>query len=241
LPDVLSEAPCEQAFFFRCSGYPFDVTPRKLDHVALYVADPDAVAASLLAQLPFRVIEESDEFLLVGRDPELGKLTLFRADGPRESGALRRVGIGIPCGTVERTIDLGDDLELALVPSDPDGEVELDHVALVVHDPASSAREWLEFGFAPAPKGHNGVLRVRVGPQHVELHPGSPPETHGRPLLNHLGLLVDSFDDVRREVARRDLQVNRVVDAENSRALFLSGPDGVELEYIEHKLSFALA
>jgi hypothetical protein len=35
--------------------------------------------------------------------------------------------------------------------------------------------------------------------------------------------------------------VDKVVDADNSRALFVTGPDGVHLEYIEHKPSFALA
>jgi hypothetical protein len=216
--------------------------PEKLDHVALYVSDPAETAARILAQLPFRIIEESDEFVLVGRDPELGKLTLFAAeeDGAREPGVLRSVGIGIPCGTVERTLYLDDGLRLELTPSDPEGEVDLTRVTLLSPDPAASARGWLELGFEPAPKAVNGALRVRVGPQHLELVEGSPSPTE-RPLLNHLGVLVESFDDVRRSVEETGLEVNRVVDAENSRALFVCGPDGVELEYIEHKPSFALA
>jgi catechol 2,3-dioxygenase-like lactoylglutathione lyase family enzyme len=216
------------------------VRPRKPDHVALFVTDPEAVAARIMAQPPFRVIEETDEFVLVGRDPLLGKLTLFRAEGAREPGALRSVGIGVPCGTAERTLEVGDGLKLELVPTDPDGEVELEHVVLLTPDPASSARSWLEFGFEPVPKGASGAPRVRVGEQHVEFHRGSPRGTDRR-LLNHLGLLVESFDDVRRSAEEQELHVNRVVDAENSRALFLHGPDGVELEYIEHKPSFALA
>jgi len=214
--------------------------PEKLDHVALHVSDPETVAGLILAQLPFRILEETDEFFLVGRDPMLGKLTLFHAEPPREPGVLERVGIGIPCGTVERTIDLGDGLQLRLVPTDPEGEVELDHLALVIPDPAASARAWLEFGFEPAAKGRGGVPRVRVGEQHIELHAGSPART-SRPLLNHVGLRVDSLEDARRSVEALGLDLNRVVEAENSRALFLSGPDGVELEYIEHKPSFAFA
>jgi catechol 2,3-dioxygenase-like lactoylglutathione lyase family enzyme len=212
------------------------VTPEKLDHVALFVPDPDAVAARLLAQLPFRVIESTDEFVLVGRGPEYGKLTLFRAPAPRDRGVLRRIGIGIPCGTVERTIDLGDGLELELVPADPEGEVDLAHVALRTPDPATSAPAWLELGFMPAPRGADGVARVRLGGSYVELHEGSTKPTE-RPLLNHLGLLVESIDEVERE----RFDVIRTVDAENSRAVFVSGPDGVEVEYIEHKPSFALA
>jgi catechol 2,3-dioxygenase-like lactoylglutathione lyase family enzyme len=216
--------------------------PAKLDHVALYVSDADALATRILAQLPFRVIEETEEFVLLGRDTEFGKLTLFRSQdpGPREPGVLRSVGIGIPCATVERTLYLDEGLRLELTPSDPEGEVEVDRVTFLVPDPVASARKWLELGFEPAPKGIHGVVRVNVGGQHVELHPGSPRDTD-RPLLNHLGVLVESFDEVQRAVEDQGLEVNKVVDAENSRALFVTGPDGVELEYIEHKPSFALA
>jgi hypothetical protein len=214
--------------------------PNKLDHIALYVPDPDGVAARILSQLPFRIIEESDEFVLIGRDPELGKLTLFHADPPRDAGVVRSVGIGIPCATVERTIEIGDGLRLDLVPADPEGEVEVAYLAVVTPDSASSARDWLRFGFGPAPKGASGVPHVRLGAQHVELHAGKPEPT-SRPLLNHLGLLVESLDEVRAWVDSTGVAVNREVDAENSRALFLDGPDGIELEYIEHKPSFALA
>ena len=216
--------------------------PEKLDHVALYVTEPEAVAARILAQLPFRIIEETDEFVLLGRDPELGKLTLFEAPGPgpREPGQLRSVGIGVPCATVERTLDLDEGLRLGLTPSDPAGEVEVDHVTLLAPDPVASARRWLELGFQPAPKSASGALRVKVGDQHVELHSGSV-RPIDRPLLNHLGVLVPSFDDVHRAADEEGLDVTKVVDAEHSRALFVNGPDGVELEYIEHKESFALA
>jgi catechol 2,3-dioxygenase-like lactoylglutathione lyase family enzyme len=214
--------------------------PHKLDHVALYVSDPEGVAARILSQLPFRVIEESDEFVLIGRDPELGKLTLFHADPPREAGVVRSVGIGIPAATVERIVDLDDGLRLELVPARPEGEVELAHLAVLTPDPASSAKAWLEFGFEPAPKSSSGVPRVRLGAHSIELHVGTPEPT-GRPLLNHLGLLVDSLDEARSSLDSMGVTVNREVDAENSRALFFDGPDGIELEYIEHKPSFALA
>jgi hypothetical protein len=214
--------------------------PHMLDHIAVYVSDPDRIAAEILSQLPFRVIEESDEFVLIGRDPELGKLTLFHADPPRDSGVVRAVGIGIPAAALERTIHLDDGLRLELVPADPEGEVEVEYLAIVTPDPASSAKAWLEFGFTPAPKSGRGVPRVRLGSQRLELHTGTPEPT-SRPLLNHLGLLVESLDEVRDSIDSMGVAVNREVDAENSRALFLDGPDGIELEYIEHKPSFALA
>jgi hypothetical protein len=214
------------------------VKPEKLDHVALYVPDPGEVAASVLSQLPFRILEQTDEFVLVGRAPEFGKLTFFEAPAPRQRGPLLRIGIGIPAGVEKRTLSLGDEigLELALVPSDPDGEVDLVHVALATEDPSRAAQEWLRLGLEPAPKSDEGVCRVRIGHAFLELHPRSPAATE-RPVLNHLGLLVESIDDVDRD----RLDVIREVDAEHSRAVFVEGPDGVEVEYIEHKPSFALA
>jgi catechol 2,3-dioxygenase-like lactoylglutathione lyase family enzyme len=214
------------------------VKPEKLDHVALYVPDPEGVAASLLSQLPFRILEQTDEFVLVGRAPELGKLTFFEARGSRQRGQLLRIGIGIPAGVEQRAFSLGDDtgLELVLVPSDPGGEIDLVHVALATEDPSRAAQEWLQLGLEPAPKADEGVCRVRIGGAFLELHRASPAKTES-PLLNHLGLLVESIDEVDRD----RLDVIREVDAEHSRAVFVEGPDGVEVEYIEHKPSFALA
>jgi catechol 2,3-dioxygenase-like lactoylglutathione lyase family enzyme len=213
--------------------------PRKLDHVALWVSDPDASASVILSRLPFRLLEEGDDFLLLGRSPELGKLTLFDAPGPRQRGPLVRIGIGIPCGTERSTIELDDDLSLELVPSDPRGEVDLDHVALEVPDPAVSVREWMRLSFEREELAGT-VQRVRLGDAYVELHRGrAEPAEH--PLLNHLGLLVSSIEETRRSLDEHQLPVNREVDAENSHALFVTGPDGVELEYIEHKPSFAHA
>ncbi len=202
--------------------------------------DPETAARALVSRLPFRVIERGDDFVLVGRAPEHGKITLFEADGPRERGVLVGLGVGIP-GALETTrIQLADGLFVALARADDSSaEIELDLVALAVPDPAGSAQLWRDFGFEPE-ASIGGVERVRLGNAVVELHPGRPAQTD-RPYLNHLGLLIDSIDDVRRSVSEHDFDVTREVEGENSFALFLRGPDGVEIEYIEHKPSFALA
>jgi catechol 2,3-dioxygenase-like lactoylglutathione lyase family enzyme len=215
------------------------VNPQRLDHLALYVADPEEVARTLLSRLPFRVIEETDEFVLVGRSPELGKLTLFRADGPRERGSLVNIGIGIPCATASTTLVAGEGLDLELVPSAPDGEVDISHVALRVPDPVRSVRTWLAFGFERA--GTVGPAeRVRLGSTYLVLHPGPVEETR-RPLLNHFGLLVESIDETRRAVANLGFEIEKETEGDESFALFVRGPDDVEVEYIEHKPSYALA
>jgi catechol 2,3-dioxygenase-like lactoylglutathione lyase family enzyme len=214
--------------------------PQRLDHVALYVSDPEQVAARLLSRLPFRVLEETDEFVLVGRAPELGKITLFEAPGPRDRGSLLRLGIGVPYAAESTTLDLDDGLGAILVPGRAEGDVDLDHIALLVSDPEASAAEWVDFGFELADSPTGAVRQVRLGDVALELHRGTPRATD-RPLLNHLGLLVESAEEAERAAEDQDLDVNKVVDAENSKAVFVRGPDGVEVEFIEHKPSFALA
>jgi catechol 2,3-dioxygenase-like lactoylglutathione lyase family enzyme len=185
------------------------------------------------------VIEETDEYTLVGRSPLLGKLTLFGAEGPRGRGALMGIGIGIPGATASTTFDAGEGLEVELVPADRDGEVDISHITFRVPDPARSVRIWLAFGFERA--GTVGpAQRIRLGETYLVLHPGRAQEAP-RPLLGHLGLLVDSVDDTRRAVQNLGFETDREVEDNDSRALFVAGPDGVEVEYVEHKPSFAVA
>jgi catechol 2,3-dioxygenase-like lactoylglutathione lyase family enzyme len=61
-----------------------------------------------------------------------------------------------------------------------------------------------------------------------------------RPLLNHIALLVDSAGDVQHEAERRGVEVDDVKDAPNTFAVFLRGPAGVRIEYVEHKPGFSL-
>jgi len=66
-----------------------------LDHVALWVSDRDRLADFLTTHAGMHVIERTDRFTLVGADARRGKLTLFAAEGDRESGALARVGLRV--------------------------------------------------------------------------------------------------------------------------------------------------
>ncbi|MGZ4409859.1 MAG: hypothetical protein ACXVY6_13920, partial [Gaiellaceae bacterium] len=60
-----------------------------------------------------------------------------------------------------------------------------------------------------------------------------------KPLLNHVAVLVDEVDPVIAEAEKRDI-VDNVVDAANTRAVFVWGPERVRIEYVEHKPGFAL-
>ena len=211
------------------------MNPRTLDHVALWVADRHRMAEVAVDRLGVRVIEQTDRFTLLGADARRGKLTLFDAEGPRERGPLARVGLRVSSlDGRDATVDLGEGLEIVLVEAETDSELDLDHVALVSANPAEAVERWQALGFAPAGEG-----RVEVGGAYLELLAGEPGSPE-RPLLNHIGVLVDSVEEHRADAEDLGIEIDDLVDAPNTIALFVWGPDRVKLEYIEHKPSFSL-
>jgi catechol 2,3-dioxygenase-like lactoylglutathione lyase family enzyme len=220
-----------------------------LDHVALWVEDRDALTDFLTGHLGMHVIERTEKFTLVGADARRGKLTLFAAEGRREPGVLARVGLrvfdleeavaALPPGLSVRRSDgmvafeAPGGLPLALVEVDEGVAYDLDHVAFRVADPQRSFSQLRELGFDV----EDG--RLLAGEAEVRLEPGAPEETE-RPLLNHLGLRVESAEQHIEEAERRGLEIADVVDAANTFAVFVWGPDGIKLEYVEHKPTFSL-
>jgi catechol 2,3-dioxygenase-like lactoylglutathione lyase family enzyme len=204
-----------------------------LDHVALWVEDRDSLAEFLTDRLELHEIDRTDAFTLVGADARRGKLTLFAAEGPRDQGVLARIGIRVPSSEPAETLTAPSGVPLALVPTDEGVPYDLDHVAFRVPDPDAAFAELSELGFVAEDD------RLRVADAYVQLEPGDPGET-SRPLLNHLGLRVESADDQLAEARRRGLEIVDVVDAPNTYAVFVLGPSGIKLEYVEHKASFSL-
>jgi catechol 2,3-dioxygenase-like lactoylglutathione lyase family enzyme len=214
------------------------VEPKTLDHVAFWLADREPVAEFLTSKLGMHVIDRQENFTLVGADARRGKLTLFSAEGPREPGAFKYVGLRVSEVPEQTEFDLGQDVRVRLVEAWTDTEYDLDHVALFSADPAATAEEYGRFGFDPAPPSADGHPRVQVGGAYVEFHPGDPGDPD-KPLLNHLAVLVDSVDEHIAEA--EDMGVlDNVVDAANTRAVFVWGPERVRIEYVEHKPDFAL-
>jgi catechol 2,3-dioxygenase-like lactoylglutathione lyase family enzyme len=211
------------------------MNPLTLDHVALWVADRRRMADTAVERLGVRVIEETDRFTLLGADARRGKLTLFDAEGPREAGPLARIGLRVSSlDGRERSVDLGEGLEIVLVEAETDSELDLDHVALISADPAGAAEQWRALGFASIGDG-----RLEVGGAYLELLPGDPGDPE-HPLLNHIGVLVDSVEEHRADAEDLGIEIDDLVDAPNTIALFVWGPDRVKLEYVEHKPSFSL-
>ncbi len=189
------------------------------------------------------VIANEENFTLLGSDARRGKLTLFDAAGPRQRGLLKHVALrvsdlavarsALPEGSAE-VFDAGEGIFLTLVQAETDVEYDLDHVALWSASPEATAREYERYGFSPA-----GAARVEVGGAFLVFHRGDP-EAVERPLLNHLAVLVDSADDVIADAGGLGIEVESVVDAANTYAAFLWGPERVRIEYVEHKPTFSL-
>jgi catechol 2,3-dioxygenase-like lactoylglutathione lyase family enzyme len=219
------------------------VQPKILDHVAFWVAEREPIVQFLEQHLGMHRIAQEDNFTLMGSNARRGKLTLFDAEGPREPGALEYVALRVsdlaaaradlPDGTTE-VLEVGDGIRVKLVEAPTDVDYDFDHVALFSREPEQTAEDYLRYGFEPA-----GDARVEVGGAYIEFHPGSPGEPE-HPLLNHLAVLVDSADEVLADAGELGIEVESVVDAANTYAAFLWGPERVRIEYVEHKPTFSL-
>jgi catechol 2,3-dioxygenase-like lactoylglutathione lyase family enzyme len=233
------------------------VQPRTLDHVAYWVADRDTIADFVTTHLGMHVIDRTDRFTLVGADARRGKLTLFDAESPRERGALEHVALRVsnfeaaladlPSGLeVDRSrpgeayFDVGrEGVRLGIVEAVTESEYDLDHVALRSPTAEETARAYGPLGFRSAEPGPSDCPRVEVGGAFVEFHAGSP-GTSDRPLLNHIGVLVYSVEEHIDEARELGVEIDDVVDAANTVAVFLRGPERVRIEYVEHKPTFSL-
>jgi catechol 2,3-dioxygenase-like lactoylglutathione lyase family enzyme len=222
--------------------------PTSLDHVALWVDERQPLAALLCDHLGMHVIEETDDFTLVGIDAKLGKLTLFDAEGPRQRGALQHVVLrvndldavleSLPFDVARRSdgvaaFEAPAGLPLGLVEG-AGRDFDLDHEVLGLVDPDAAIACFEDMGFERRQDGS-----AAVGDRFVRVVRGSPADG-GRPLLNHLALLVDDAHGVQDEAEGNGLEIDDVKDAKNTFAVFLRGPEGVRVEYVEHKPGFAL-
>ena len=224
------------------------IRPTSLDHVALWVDRRQELAGFLCEYLGMHTIEETDTFTLVGVDAKLGKLTLFDAEGGRQRGSLERIGLrvgnlsaavsGLPQAAGVRRehgsalLEAPNGVPIVLVERGGT-DFDLDHVVLRLPDREGALAELEEMGFDRV----NGALRV--SDRELRIVEGET-EDGDRPLLNHIALLVDSAEEVQRDAERRGVEIDDVKDAPNTFAVFLRGPAGVRIEYVEHKPGFAL-
>lgn len=220
------------------------------DHVALWASERDRLADVLVECCGLHVIDRTDAFTLVGGDAREGKLTLFAAGDDREPGVIGSVALALPDrqGALDRLGSAGVPVSeeggriLAAAPSgvrlqllDGGGFPDLDHVVLTVPRPDETAEGLASLGLERG----EGEGEVRVGERRIVLREGDRVGS-GSPLLHHLAFLVDDVDRARDDAVERGFPIEREVDAANTRAVFVTGPDGISIEYVEHKPGFSL-
>ena len=220
-----------------------------LDHVALWVADRDRAR-----RVPHRARRHA-------RDRAHRQVhDRRRRRPPRQAHAVRRRGTSSSPARSRESCCACADLEQALADLPADLDVPARDRTRRLH--------WT--GAAGPRAGPGGGRRLRPRPRRPRASatrtPPSPswpssaswPRTAGyaparrtsscsrqrpateRPLLNHLGLRVESADEHIDEARDARLEIADVVDAANTYALFVWGPERVKLEYVEHKASFSL-
>ncbi|HEX2729545.1 MAG TPA: VOC family protein [Rubrobacteraceae bacterium] len=227
---------------------------KKLDHIALYMSDRDAAADFLTSHLGFHVVDHTDRYTLVGAGGRIGKLTLFDAPaGTKPSpGVIERINIRVSdpesaaaklpgeAGAEPRDGEYfftgPEGLPFALVPGDGEfTDYDLEGFVVRSGDPEASARGFLDMGFAPG----DDATTVVAGEYRLRLA-ASAPETDGQGMLYHIGCLVDSAEEHRREAEEQGLEIQNFVEGPNTLAVFVCGPEDVSVEYVEHKPTFSL-
>jgi catechol 2,3-dioxygenase-like lactoylglutathione lyase family enzyme len=227
---------------------------QKLDHVALYMGNRSAAAEFLVSYLGLHVVDHTDRYTLVGAGGRLGKLTLF--DAPQGTApspeTIERINIRVTDPEAassrlprESNVRFQDGqyhfsgpqgLPVALVPGEGDfTDYDLEGIVLRSSNPEMTAREFVKMGFAP---GENPVT-VRAGEYRLRLV-SSALTADTQEMLYHIGCLVDSAWNHRKEAEELGFEIQNFVEGPNTLAVFVRGPEGVSVEYVEHKSTFSL-
>lgn len=218
--------------------------PMTLDHIALYVPDRDKIAIELCDLLDVHVVDRTDRYTLVGASATSGKLTLFDppSDAHPESGV--PVSVLLADEATRRPLEIIPGLILTfgvhdrIIASTPRHSVI--GLTLGASEPAAVAAQYrTHYGFEPH-SSPDGSAAVALADSIIAFNPGSFAGA-AQPMLNHLGLLVASAQQHINAATEKGLRITNVVDAPNTLAVFVDGPDGVTIEYVEHKPEFALA
>jgi catechol 2,3-dioxygenase-like lactoylglutathione lyase family enzyme len=224
----------------------------KLDHIALYMANRAAAADFLTSHLRFHVVDHTSRYTLVGAGGRVGKLTLF--DAPEgvipAPGPIERINIrvadpesaaaNLPSEASAEPRGDGyyftgpEGLPFALVATEEGfADYNLEGLVLRSGSPVDSARLFLDMGFAAG----EDPTTVKAGEYRLHLV-NSAPKAGG--MLYHIGCLVDSAEDHRRDAEEQGFEVQDFVEGPNTFAVFVRGPEGVSVEYVEHKPTFSL-
>ena len=216
-----------------------------IDHLALRVTDPEAMASFLSEHCRMERGESSEGFSVLAAPGGRTKLFLFEAAEPPAPGVLERVilrvsdlegAVGRLPGhlRVERV-----DPQLAAFEG-PEGlglgftsvfggvDYDVDQLVLRVMDPDETTIAMAELGFVP----RGGALHV--ADKQVRLRSGMR-STGEREPLSHIGVLVESVEAVRDQALRGGLQIDDLTLAPNELGVYVRGPERIRVEYAERR------
>ncbi len=223
------------------------ITPGRLDHVAIHVRDRDAFTRELTSRLDVHVIEQTDRFTLVGAHADYGKLTLLDAVDDRDPTPNRIVSLVLAeasgsAGSPPEVMPGGLVLTFAKVDDLGADWAHTPHHALVAvavraEDPPAAAAQ-LEAGHdvRVGAVGHDHAV-LEVGEENGNGRITLTRETWSdddRPsMLDHVGIRVADAQAWRDHFERTDAVIDRWVEAAHSKAVFVEGPEGLLVEYVE--------
>jgi catechol 2,3-dioxygenase-like lactoylglutathione lyase family enzyme len=214
-----------------------------LDHVALALEDPEAMAAFLCEHVGMQELARGDGAIVVGAAGERGaRLELLQADGPREPGALarlvlrvsdlRRAAAALPEGT---EVD-DDDPEFVRFTA-PEGlridfswmiagivDYDLDDVVLHVSDSEDVRVALSEVGCVPRGDA------LHIGDKGITLEELSRPTD--RPMLDHIAVRVNSIEAVETQARARGLEVHEQSGGD-AFSIVIPGPERLRLDFVE--------
>jgi len=230
------------------------VKVQKLDHIALYMGNRNEAARFLTTHLGFHVVDHTDRYTLVGAGGRVGKLTLFDAPqgttpSPGEIECITIRVADLEAAATRLPQEVGaeprnsgyfftgpEGLPLALVPGEGEFvDYDLEGFVLRSGDPEESARTFVGMGFTPG----DNATSVKAGEYRIRLT-DSATDVDGGGMLFHIGCLVDSAEDHRKEAEEQGFEILNFVEGPNTLAVFVLGPEGVSVEYVEHKPTFSL-
>lgn len=216
-----------------------------IDHVALRVVDPEAMAAFLSDSCGMEAAESAEGFTVLGPAGGRTKLFLFEADEPPAPGVLERVVLRVsdlegalgrlPSGLdVERVepelaaFEGPEGLGLGLTSVFGGVDYDVDQIVLRVMDPDETTIAMAELGFVP----RGGALHV--ADKQVRLRSGIRSAGEREP-LSHIGVLVESVGAVRDQALRGGLQIDELTLAPNALGVYVRGPERIRVEYAERR------
>ena len=219
----------------------------EINHVALRVVDPDAMAGFLCAHCGMRRAEPREGFVVL--EPVGGRTRLFLswAEEPPERGVLQRLVLRVadlqravsllPNGLDVRRVEAdlavfqaSDGLELGLASVLGGGiDYDLDHLLLRVMDPDETAIALAELGFVL----RGGALHVADKQVRLEAGGRSAGERE-RELLSHIGVRVESVEAVHGQALLVGLEVDQRTLPPSKLGIYVRGPERLRVEYTDH-------